>query len=223
MSALQTAFTLFNANALELLSLRKEIQSASGFVRGRVLDIGCGEKPYEPLFRGRYSAYIGIDLETVNRSRADVFGDSLHLPFKSSTFDTVFSTQVLEHVRDPFAMLREIGAVLAPDGVLILTAPQAWPLHEEPFDFFRYTRYGLEELLRTAGLRTVRITERMGGAATLGELFCVMLWSKHTSGLMRRLLKPIFFIVQVIAAVADRLYRYPELTLGYLVVARKPA
>ncbi len=214
--------TLFNANALELNSLRSVISGAATFIHGRVLDIGCGDKPYEELFRGRYSSYIGIDLETVNASRADVFGDSLHLPFRPESFDTVFSTQVLEHVRDPFAMILEVGSVLRPGGHLILTAPQAWPLHEQPYDYFRYTRFGLEELMKRAGLQTVRITERTGGIAAIGELFCVLLHTKHGSTLVRRLLKPLFFAVQAFAAAIDRVYYAPELTLGYIAVARKP-
>ena len=222
-TAFETLTAYLNSNALETISLRREIAAASVFVNGRLLDIGCGDKPYELCFRGRYTEYIGIDLETVQRSRADVFGDSLHLPFKPASFETVFSTQVLEHVRDPFRMLQEIGSVLKTNGLLILSAPQAWPLHEQPYDFFRFTRYGLEELVHRAGLQTVQVKERAGGMATLGELFCVMLWTKHPSKMIRRLLKPLFLVVQAFAAIADRIYYFPDLTLGYIIVARKPA
>jgi SAM-dependent methyltransferase len=214
--------SFFNANAIELRSLYETIRSVSHLARGRVLDVGCGHKPYEALFRSFYTQYVGIDLETVQSSRADVFGDSLHLPFKDEVFDTVFSAQVLEHVRNPFAMVQEIGRVLKPDGVLLLTAPQAWPLHEKPYDFFRYTRYGLEEISLQAGFEVLEIRERKGGICALTEMFCALLYDRYGALMITRLpLKPIFWLLQHISLILDALWYFPDLTLGYLLVARK--
>jgi SAM-dependent methyltransferase len=217
---MRTSF--FNANAIEVRSLRETVASAAHLFRGRVLDVGCGDRPYEEFLRGHYSEYIGIDLETVNTSRADVFGDSLSLPFKAVTFDTVFSTQVLEHVKNPFTMFLEISRVMKPGGLLVLTAPQAWPLHEKPFDFFRYTRFGLEELARQAGLHTVEIRERHGGWCALAEMFCALLYERYGAKRSRRLIiKPFFWLSQRAALILDRIWYFPDLTLGYLLIARK--
>lgn len=214
--------SFLNAVELEARSIREAIVDSLPYVHGRVLDIGCGTKPYQDLFRGHHTAYIGIDLETVQKSKADVFADSLRLPFRSGALDTVFSTQVIEHVPDPFLMMREMARVVRPHGHVIITAPQVWPIHEAPYDFFRYTRYGLEYLANQAGLSVVLMRERHGGVYALGQMVCFMLYSRHHHSPVKRfLLKPIFLLTQLLAALVDRLYYYPEFTLGYVLVAQK--
>ena len=211
-----------NANAIEVLSLYESISSVSHLVRGRVLDVGCGTRPYEDLFRAHCSQYIGIDLETVQSSQADVIADSMRLPFVDKAFDTVFCAQVLEHVRDPFRVMEEIARALKPGGTLVLTAPQAWPLHEKPHDYFRYTRFGLEELARTSGLEVVEIRERSGGICALTEMFCALVYERYgRKRATRILLKPLFWFLQRLSWAVDRIWYFPDLTLGYLLVARR--
>jgi SAM-dependent methyltransferase len=114
----------------------------------RVLDIGCGNKPYEDFFAG--CQYTGVDI-TPTGALPDIIGDSMALPIKDSLADIVFTSQVIEHVPDPFSMIRECFRILKPGGILILTGPFYGPLHEEPYDFFRFTKYGLEHLMQMAG------------------------------------------------------------------------
>jgi len=214
--------SFLNAVELEARSIREAVVDSLPYAHGRVLDVGCGTKPYQHLFRGHYTEYIGIDFETVQKSKADVFANSLHLPFRSNALDTVFSTQVIEHIPDPFLMMREMARVVRPLGHVIITAPQVWPIHEAPYDFFRYTNYGLEHLATQAGLNVVLMRERHGGVYALGQMACFMLYSRHHhSPVMRFLLKPIFLLTQLLAALVDRLYYYPEFTLGYVLVAQK--
>lgn len=214
--------TLFNPTGLETRSIREAVQSSLPYFKGRVLDIGCGQKPYLFMLHDRVDCYVGMDLETVGASAADVYADSLCLPFRPASFDTVFSTQVIEHVTNPFRMMREISAVLKPGGALVLTAPQAWPLHEVPHDYFRYTRYGLAELARQSGLEVVHMKERRGGFYALGAILCILLYTRHQAHTFRRrMLKPMFWIVQGLAAVLDRIFFLPDFTLGYILVAKK--
>jgi len=123
-------------------------------IRPVVLDIGCGEKPYRDLFSE--CDYIGLNHSAENAD-PDLVGDALNLPIKSDTVHIVFTTQVIEHVPEPQKMIDECFRVLKPGGSLVLTGPFYWPIHEEPYDFYRYTRYGLEHLLKNAGFQTWEI------------------------------------------------------------------
>ena len=125
---------------------RSHLDSATPAV---VLDVGCGNKPYADLFEG--CTYIGANFTAVD-AKPDVVADAMRLPIGSKTVDLVFCSQVLEHVPRPWQLIEECHRVLRPHGWLILSAPFYWPLHEEPHDYFRFTRYGLEILLVNAGV-----------------------------------------------------------------------
>lgn len=133
---------------------------------GRVLDIGCADR----WLARRLSAaceYVGLDYPPTGgilyRARPDVFGDAARLPFAEASFDAVVMLEVLEHLAEPALALREIARVLRPRGVLVLSMPFLYPIHDAPFDFQRYTRHGLERALGEAGLAPVRI-DRVGTA-----------------------------------------------------------
>lgn len=125
-------------------------------LKGRMLDVGCGRKPYQSLVPA--SAYIGVDIESEVTRRlgaADVFYDGRTLPFGDASFDAVLCSQVLEHVFTPDEFLREIRRVLRPGGVLLLATPFAWDEHEQPHDFGRYSSFGLKALLERHGFEVV--------------------------------------------------------------------
>lgn len=141
---------------------RDALRSQLTFPAGRVLDIGAGTQAYR-----RYIAcsdYVSIDVSRAGRPRA--CGSAASLPFASDAFDTVLCTEVLEHVAEPLAVVREAGRVLKRGGRLYVTAPQSWGLHYEPYDYWRFTKYGLERLLAGAGFRTVGCV-RIGGVGSL--------------------------------------------------------
>jgi SAM-dependent methyltransferase len=124
-----------------------------------VLDVGCGNKPYADLFED--CLYLGVNF-TADDASPDIVADAMQLPIASHTIDLVFCSQVIEHVPRPWKLVEECHRVLKHGGWLILSAPFYWPLHEEPHDYFRFTRYGLESLLRSAGFSHFRI-ESDGG------------------------------------------------------------
>lgn len=131
--------------------------SAAPLASGRLLDIGCGTKPYRSLF-AFVSEYVGLELDTpANRcdKKADLFyaGDSF--PLADAGFDVVLCNQVLEHVFQPDVFIREIHRVLRSDGLLILTVPCIWPEHEQPHDCLRYTSFGIRDRLVRAGFSIV--------------------------------------------------------------------
>jgi len=121
-----------------------------------ILDLGCGNRPYQWMIP--QARWIGLNPVTQG-AEPDLIGDALSLPVKDAAFDGVLATQVLEHVRRPWVALEEISRCLKPGGWCIVTVPMAWRLHEEPWDFWRFTRYGFAGIAQDAGLEVVHITE----------------------------------------------------------------
>jgi len=129
--------------------LYKSIRSMAPKFKGDVLDFGCGLKPYESLFINAKS-YIGVDVEVSGhshkKSKVDFFYDKKTLPFPDNHFDAVVSFEVFEHVFNIDEVLTEIKRVLKPDGQLLITIPFAFGEHEIPYDFARYTSYGIRHI-----------------------------------------------------------------------------
>jgi SAM-dependent methyltransferase len=125
----------------------------------RILDAGAGEGKYARHFARQ--RYCGVDLAVGDAawdySRLDVLADLTALPFRAGVFDAALNAVTLEHLREPALALAEIARTLAPGGKLLLAAPHEWEVHQQPHDYFRYTRYGLEYLLEKAGLKIVEI------------------------------------------------------------------
>jgi SAM-dependent methyltransferase len=150
---------------LQYSHLLAQIAVAAPRARGRLLDVGCGDKPYEAMFRPYVTEYIGIEHESVfattnasaGERRPDLYYDGKRLPFEDASFDTVISIQVIEHTPHPQTVVNEMARVLKRDGVLILSAPFSGRLHEEPYDFFRYTPHGLRAMCAEASLEVTEI------------------------------------------------------------------
>src|ERR1039457_4523487 len=117
--------------------------------RPKIFDIGCGNKPYKDFFEN--SIYIGMNY-TIDGALPDLLGDAMSIPIKNDSFEIVLCTQVIEHVSEPIRMMMEISRVLKPGGFLILSGPFYWPIHEEPYDYYRYSKYGMKYLVQNAGL-----------------------------------------------------------------------
>jgi SAM-dependent methyltransferase len=121
-----------------------------------LLDVGCGNRPYQWMIPQAH--WIGLNPEA-HGAEPDLIGDALALPFKDATLDGVLATQVLEHVRRPWVALEEVFRCLKPGGWCIATIPMAWRLHEEPWDFWRFTRYGFAGIAEDCGFEVIEISE----------------------------------------------------------------
>lgn len=144
-------------------------QNLRSHARGRLLDLGCGKAPFYFWYRGLVSHITCIDwpVSLHGADHVDAYCDlSRLLPIKTGSFDTVLSSDVLEHLPDPDLAVSEIGRVLRPGAKLILNSPFMYPLHEEPADYCRHTRYSLERLVRRGGMEVLQI-EEIGGAGVL--------------------------------------------------------
>lgn len=132
--------------------LYRAISSAGSHFGGNILDVGCGRKPYQHLFQ--FESYTGIEYDSEKsrlHSKADVFYSGNSFPLKKDTYNLVLCNQVLEHVFEPDLFLKEINRVMQKDGILILTVPFVWDEHEQPYDYARYTSFGLKYLLSENG------------------------------------------------------------------------
>jgi SAM-dependent methyltransferase len=133
--------------------------------RGRLLDVGCGDKPYEAIFRPHVTDYVGIEHESSfaetsacsSDRKPDLYYDGTRLPFADESFDTVMSIQVLEHTPRPQHLLNDMARVVVRGGVVLLCAPFSFRLHGEPHDYFRYSPHGLREMCAQAGVRILEM------------------------------------------------------------------
>ena len=136
--------------------LAKHIGDLAEGILGKTLDVGCGKKPYEKLFRS--TQYVGLEYDSAeNRlsKKADFFYDGNSFPFPENSFDSVVCNQVLEHVFMPDQFLLEVNRILQDGGALLITVPFLWDEHEQPFDFARYTSFGLKSLLERNGFNVI--------------------------------------------------------------------
>ncbi|HAL62686.1 MAG TPA: hypothetical protein DCP08_09825 [Chloroflexi bacterium] len=206
---------------IEVQSIIDALVAARGFAQGYLVDIGCGSKPYLAIFASRVSNYIGVDLphSSVDQPpKADIYADAQQLPFKAFSFDTALSTQVLEHLVQPREALLETHRVLKPGGVLIMTAPQTWGLHEEPRDYYRFTRYGLQYLAESCGFHIEYVKPRRGVFALMGQSLACYLFRRGDPGFLTA--KLVALLNRFFARLDSR-YSWEDWTLGYILVARK--
>lgn len=146
----------FNPFFIARRGLTKNIKQLSSEISGKILDVGCGTKPYKDFFN--FIEYIGLEFDTGidnEKKSADYYYDGKIFPFQTESFDSVICNQVLEHIFEPEDFLKETFRVLKPKGKLLLTVPFVWDEHEQPFDFARYSSFGLKHLLNRAGFRII--------------------------------------------------------------------
>lgn len=177
--------------------LYREISSFSPNMHGRLLDVGCGSKPYQKLFSS-VTHYDGLEIDTpANRlsKRADYFYDGNTFPFEDEAYDGVICNQVLEHVFNPDQFLKEIRRVLKPNGNLLLTVPFVWDEHEQPWDYARYSSFGLKSLLEKNGFTIIEQHKTNADARVLFQLLNAYLYKVlHTSNAKLNLLACMVFM-----------------------------
>jgi SAM-dependent methyltransferase len=181
---------------------------------GILLDYGCGGQPYRELFSRYVTQYIGADVAAAADTQLDLMlrpGEPVDLPDQS--IDTILSSQVLEHLPEPHHYLRECLRLLKPQGRLIITVPMQWRQHEEPHDYFRFTRFGLEHLLNTNGLTVLDLRPCGGAFALVGQILANNL---KAQGMRCKL---IFRVVNRLALWLDRKYPDHADTLNWNCIA----
>lgn len=218
-----------NSDYIHLYFLLQDIEKAiKEFVKGDLLDVGCGNKPYEKWYKQVSDSQVGCDIIQSNENRVDVICLATDLSFADNSFDTVLCTQVMEHVFDHHALLSEAYRVLRPGGHIILTVPFCWEIHEAPYDFFRVTRHGLEELFKEQDFKIDKIKANGGKWAAAFQMFINTVYSTFRSKTAKaKILKIIFmelrftWLLNKIAIWLDKRYFDEWWTLNYIVIAKK--
>jgi SAM-dependent methyltransferase len=216
--------------------IRKFIERAARETKksSNVLDAGAGEGSWRYLFGH-------TDYKTQDNCVGEKHWDYTHLDFncditkipcKSSEFDVIILTEVLEHLPEPYLAVKELNRILKRKGKLYLTVPQGWAEHEAPYDFYRYTQYGLKYLLEKAGFKIEKVEKRGGYFKYISFrlwhiIFMPFLnrnnfFKKILGWIVKAIL--LFFLIpmSIVFYYLDDIFdKDKELTLGYQVVAVK--
>ena len=152
---------------------REIIEYSLKYISGKTLDLGAGSAKYRNIIKKKSSEYVTLDV--IPGENIDIVGDVLDLPFEDESFNTIISTQVLEHVEKPWIMVKEVRRVLKKNGICILTAPFLIPYHADPHDYFRYTTEGIKSLLRNENFEVLECDSYGRMFLVLSE-FLHLLW-----------------------------------------------
>lgn len=172
---------------------------------GTCIDYGCGSGPYQPLVRRAGFRYVGADIAACPTKDVEINPADGRVALEDNHAGCILSTQVLEHVPDPPAYLREARRLLMPGGTLILSTHGHWTYHPTPTDFWRWTNPGLRKVIEEAGFRIVEMRGVMGPMAT-----ALQMMSNALQARVPRLVLPLFHgFWQVLILTADALHRAP--------------
>lgn len=210
-------------------SLDRVVWQYRSKIQGEVYDLGCGDSIYKDFVLTLAENYIGVDWEnSLHESNPEVVADLNEvLPIPTSSADTVLCISTLEHLREPKDFLHEVSRILKPSGTLLLQVPWQWHIHEEPYDYFRFSTYGLSYLLESSGFKRIEVIPQLGFFSTMA--LKVNYFTKRVvrgpsliQTTLKLLLLPIWTIGQVVGGVLDRLDRnWSAETAGYFIIASK--
>lgn len=202
----------------------------ANLMNGKMLDFGCGSKPYKILFK--VEEYIGLDYDGEGHSHAgeqiDHYYDGKKIPFNDNTFDSVFTTEVFEHIFNLPEILPELHRVMKKDALILITCPFAIAEHETPVDFGRYSSFGLRYLMETYGFEIV-VQEKLGNSIEVITQFWLSYLDIHITPHLKKI--PLLGILfEKINATLFNLFaigfgkilpKGKELYLNNLIVCRK--
>jgi len=204
-------------------------RAARDFGRFRVLDVGCGKKPYFPYFAAAVDEYVGIDIDMDN-PMADMLAPVEDLPVEDESFEVVLCTQVLEHAGVPDQAVTELYRVTKPGGRVLASTHGVQVYHPSPEDHWRWTHSGLELLfLRNAAWSSVTVRPAGGTATCLASMSAIYLDLLFRRMHLTPVAKGLVWLLNTSGSALDR--RIPSLRatrpgsifLNYHVVAERAA
>jgi len=203
--------------------LYQNIASLAPSVNGRVLDVGCGSKPYQKCFEA--SEYVGLEIRGRTNKHADQYYDGKVFPFDDGDFDSVLTSQVLEHVFNPSEFLAEINRVLKMGGCLLLTVPFVWDEHVQPFDYARYSSFGFRYLLERHGFEVVENRKTVSDARLIFQMINAYIYKvtiTHSAILNLLITLILMAPFNIVGEIAGRILPgNGDLYLDNIVLARK--
>lgn len=212
-------------------------RALAAFVRdhtaGTVVDIGCGRMEIARYLVTDNHRYIGLDhpapVASLYHTRPQVYADAQCLPIRSAAVDVALIVNVLEHLHSPDAGLTEIRRILRVDGVCVAEIPFIYPLHDRPFDYFRWTAPGIEALFRRHGLAVREVVALTQPLESVALMLNLAVSRTIVNALIRRspvaLLLPfaplVFLIANTAAFMLSWFSKDDAMPYGYRVVAVK--
>lgn len=199
----------------------------SRYASGKMVDIGCGDKPYAEMASRYVAEHIGVDHSDTlhNKSNIDLVGSAYQIPADDCAFDCALCTDVLEHLEEPSLAVEEAFRVLKQGGYAIYTVPLFWHLHEEPHDFYRFTKYGLKYLFEKNGFDIVEIKPLAGFCVTFAQELVYFLYRFRRGGVFNPLwwlIPPIGHFIQAVAYILSKVEHVEGFTAEYIAVVKKP-
>lgn len=220
---------LFNPYYIDRKTIYDFICYAAKKYSGKtIMDFGCGDMPYKALFC--YGNYIGCDVKKSGHSskhkKADVYYDGHVLPFETEKFDIILSTQVFEHVEHLDEIFKELVRCLKNDGYFIITVPFCYELHEKPYDFRRFTRYGIEQLFNNYSIELLEFRNGTDYKTTLSFLHCMYYdnaYRKKKSiwNFFMRYISSIIINLRYICWKKNNMNEDDDLSINYFVIGKK--
>lgn len=206
--------------------LYKHIKLLSSKMRGKILDVGCGQKPYEAHFNS--SEYIGLELDVPEKRKgegANVYYDGITFPFRDSSFDSVITSQTFEHVFNPNVFIHEIHRVLKDNGMLLMTVPFIWDEHEQPIDYARYSSFGIRHILVAEGFEIVCHKKTLSDVRIIFQLINAYIYKATYSANRYLDLICTIFLMSPFNLLGEILFRFlpknNDLYLDNIILARK--
>jgi SAM-dependent methyltransferase len=213
-------------------------QIAPKYASGKLVDLGCGIKPYEGLFLPHVDEYFGVDLKKTASANyaeitcADLDADICDTKLESESVDTLLSTQVLEHIYETNRYISECYRLLKIGGVAIFTVPQTYECHAKPYDYYRFTEFSLKYLFEDHGFIILELFPLEGAYATIQQLKIVSVIFgryKNKAGRMTLFDKIIYKLYQYtvvpylncLGAIFDKKIGNYDLCLNHIIVVKK--
>lgn len=212
-------------------SILQALKAHLPYMQGTLLDVGCGQMPYKTLvtsFPSQVTQYIGLDFEEnpIHKNNPDIVWQQGKIPLADNAIDCILCTEVLEHCSNPKAVLLEIKRVLKPGGLFFFTVPFLWPLHEVPYDHYRYTPFALESLLNQSGFAQIELNATGGWDASLAQMLGLWVRRRPMNRRIRKFLSWLFWPIVYLLTKLDKLeresFREGVMLTGIAGTARKP-
>ncbi len=201
------------------------LEITNKYTKGKLIDIGCGVKPYKDMLSHLVTEHVGVDHQITvhDKSNIDLFGTAYNIPADENSFDSAICTAVLEHLEEPEQAIRECHRVLKQGGYAIYSVPFIWQLHEQPRDFFRYSKYGLQYLFEKVGFEVIEVRPLSGFAVTFIQLHLYIIKGKFEKGIIKKMgiIRLYSYLMQRFGLFLNKRDNTKEWTWMYTVVAKK--
>jgi len=222
-----------NRGYLNHKHLHSSILKSVSYLHGICVDIGSGNSPYKKIILPNVDEYIAVDKSNIHKHMFQtskekfIDADIKDLPFDNNSIDTVILTQVLEHIDDPYKAMDEVKRVIKKDGILILSVPFIYQAHAVPYDYFRFSEYGLKKLLKDYDYEILEFHYQGYLGTTIFSIINCWIWNLSSQNKLLRntILLPflllIFTINNIFGRILDKI-KMKEFTPNFWVIAKKP-